>query len=617
MGPTDTRQVVLLKSLETQNRFYALADPARGWKNADTIERFPDDLPLGIAYPCLEDGLNDFAVIRSTFDTLQLFPDDAELRAELTSIIEDARGNLLRRLGELRCRLSSGQARFLGTDLVEFKAYLMNLVAKGAVRSLLDNMMKLDVFGSVAAIEADRDMRPPELAYFYRFRSEGEAEAQGRADQLPFVAALFADLIEEVRDHSNYADRYRFDRDVFQKFIALMFVNYATTDPVFYGTAKGDYAVSSERDMQETPLYQAIASALREAFPEQAGTAQEPRVWCPRAFAGAVPSADQPLMQPLTAVAEAIRLLGQVEHPRAAEAQQVILRACEQLFTCLQDLNVVAPLTEDPFRRVLEAETHAAPAGSRLRVLVAEDSAVNQRVAARMLEQRGCQVVVVANGREALAALERGPFDAAVLDIQMPEMDGYQAATALREREAAIGARARLPLIAMSAYAVDAVRDRCLASGMDAFVAKPLNRRELYAALDRVTSPFATPEASESALRQELPDWAEVLERFDGDVEMLREVVADFLADAPRQLAELDGAIARRDARAVEHTAHSLKGAIGNFAVRGAYEAARQLEAMGLAGDLAGAEAALGELKDELEQLKPALSALTRAESID
>src|SRR5213593_1027348 len=113
----DARQVALLKSLETQNRFYALVDPELGWKNADAIPAFPDDIALGIAYPCLEDGLNDFAVIRTTFETLALFSDDRELRAEMMGIIQEARGNLMRRIGELSHRIGSGQADFLGTDL--------------------------------------------------------------------------------------------------------------------------------------------------------------------------------------------------------------------------------------------------------------------------------------------------------------------------------------------------------------------------------------------------------------------------------------------------------------------------------------------------------------------
>src|ERR1051325_6484157 len=140
----DKRQVVLLKSLRTNNRFYALVAPDSGFKNADAIEESPADLLLGIAYPCLEDGLNDFAVIRTTFETIDVFPDDDELRGEMMSIIADARGNLLPRLQELRDRLLSGQAHFLGTDLQEFKDHIVHMATRGAIRRTLDNMMKLD-----------------------------------------------------------------------------------------------------------------------------------------------------------------------------------------------------------------------------------------------------------------------------------------------------------------------------------------------------------------------------------------------------------------------------------------------------------------------------------------
>src|SRR5581483_6201341 len=115
----DNRKVVLLKSLRTANRFYTLVPPDSPYQNADPIENFAPNLILGIAYPCLEDGLNDFAVIRTTFETIDLFPDDEQLREEMMGIINDARENLRRRLIELRERVASGQAHFLGTDLAE------------------------------------------------------------------------------------------------------------------------------------------------------------------------------------------------------------------------------------------------------------------------------------------------------------------------------------------------------------------------------------------------------------------------------------------------------------------------------------------------------------------
>lgn len=261
---SDNRQVVLLKSIYTLNRFYTLASPESGWKNAEEIEDFPDDVVLGIAYPCLEDGLNDFAVIRSTFDTVDSFPDDQELRDELMIMVIDARDTLLRRLSELRDRLASRQAHFLGTDLNEFKQYAINLAVRGNIRRTLDNMMKLDVYESVAGVEAELSGRSPESMYYFEFRPENSLEKTGSLPPLDFVVRMFDDVLTSARDDASYESKYTFDKHVFQKFIGLMFVNYATTDPIFYGTNKADYEVSSGRDMSNTPLYRAVSEALRE-----------------------------------------------------------------------------------------------------------------------------------------------------------------------------------------------------------------------------------------------------------------------------------------------------------------------------------------------------------------
>src|SRR5256714_1312524 len=134
MPSPDNRRVALIKSLATNNRFYALVTPESGIRNADTVESIPPDLLLGIAYPCLEDGLNDFAVIRTTYETLEYFPDDDAMRKELMEIVDDARGKLVRRLTELRDRIASGYAVFLGTDLNEFKAYALDIMSRGYPR---------------------------------------------------------------------------------------------------------------------------------------------------------------------------------------------------------------------------------------------------------------------------------------------------------------------------------------------------------------------------------------------------------------------------------------------------------------------------------------------------
>lgn len=366
----DNRLVVLLKSLRTNNRFYTLVDPALGFKNADAIEDFPPELPLGIAYPCLEDGLNDFAVIRTTFETIDVFPDDEELRTEMMAIIDDARSNLIRRLQELRDRLVSGQAHFLGTDLQEFKDHVVHMAHRGTIRRQLDSMMKVDVFESVARAEA-LNGGAPEPMYHYRFLPQ---HALGGIEKLPprvFIGRLFDDVLDAVLDDTNYYGKYRFDRDVFQKFIAVMFVNYATTDPMFYGTSREDYGVSSDKDMQDTPLYQAVAVALRQLERELAG-GEMPTLEGPEEpdlshlFAEEGPeflkpleearhtveipfgAAEHMLLEPLTRLAEAVRLLEGVDTPRAEEVRKLASEAGRQMFRNLQQLNILSPLLRDP-----------------------------------------------------------------------------------------------------------------------------------------------------------------------------------------------------------------------------------------------------------------------------
>lgn len=258
-SPNDQRRVALIKSLETNNRFYALVEPDSGIRNADAVEKIPDDLLVGIAYPCLEDGLNDFAVIRTTFETIDLFPEDDPIREEMMEIVNDARGNLLRRLSELHDKIHSGHAHFLGTDYGEFKDYSLAMVHKGYPRRNLDSMMKLNVFSSVAEAEGHAD--PSNLLYYFEYSYVDGSHMSSVAPR-EFIVGLFEEVIQSVKDNSNYTTKYLFDRNVFQKFIAVMFVNYATTDPMFYGINKRDYGVSADKDMDATPLYVAIRKEL-------------------------------------------------------------------------------------------------------------------------------------------------------------------------------------------------------------------------------------------------------------------------------------------------------------------------------------------------------------------
>ena len=385
---SENRRVVLIKSLNTNNRFYALVEPERGIRNADAIENIPPDLLLGIAYPCLEDGLNDFAVIRTTFETLDLFPDDDPIREEMMEIVNDARGNLLRRLHELHDKIAGNRAHFLGTDYDEFKSYAMNLVHRGYPRRNLDNMMKLNVFSSVADAEGLGDAN--DLNYFFQFQYiDGEALEALPARQ--FIVGLFAEVIRSVQNDENYKGKYPFDKNVFQKFIAVMFVNYATTNPMFYGINKGDYGVSSDKDMDSTPLYMAIRKELLEIeellFEETNPFAGAPVVATPDQttgmpdFANAppLPIGDVPdpgvdhatlhgrvsyeqagamlphelineevLLGPITSLCSAAQLLMRKSDPETQRFARVILADASKLVDELKRLGIVSPLANDP-----------------------------------------------------------------------------------------------------------------------------------------------------------------------------------------------------------------------------------------------------------------------------
>jgi PAS domain S-box-containing protein len=249
------------------------------------------------------------------------------------------------------------------------------------------------------------------------------------------------------------------------------------------------------------------------------------------------------------------------------------------------------------------------PGSRRLKVLVAEDNIVNQQVALGMLERAGHEAVVVENGREALAALERRAFDLVLMDVQMPELDGLEATGAIRERERSTGAH--VPIVAVTAHAMKGDAERCLAAGMDAYLVKPLQATELDAVIERLFGrPAGQPPAARKA-RAAL-DERRLLERVGGDRAALRRLARLYLADYPKLLARLRRALAAGDAPGVRAAAHALKGATSNFAATAAVAAAQRLEQLAEAGTLGEAPAVLADLEGALRQVRGALSALVR-----
>jgi CheY-like chemotaxis protein len=188
-------------------------------------------------------------------------------------------------------------------------------------------------------------------------------------------------------------------------------------------------------------------------------------------------------------------------------------------------------------------------------------------------------------------------------------MDGLQLTSAIREKEK--DSHTHLPIIAMTAYAMKGDRERCLEVGMDAYVAKPINASQLFETIDGVwRSELKAHPALEAGLRQEILDEATLLSRFEGEPELLKDVVRLFLEDCPKLFNGIRGAAERGDASGMERAAHKLKGSVANFAAPSVYDAALRLEVMGRNGQFDQAFEALEQLESALEELKPVLLSL-------
>ena len=324
------------------------------------------------------------------------------------------------------------------------------------------------------------------------------------------------------------------------------------------------------------------------------------------------------------------------QHPEFAGSTIMMLSSAETDTSRRQELRIAAGLMKPikqselfdaivtalgvSLRREDEAAAPTtAPATTspkRLRLLLAEDNAVNQKLAIRLLEKRGHTVVVASNGREALAAVEREPFDAVLMDVQMPEMDGFQATAAIRAREQGTGTH--LPIIAMTAHAMKGDREKCLEVGMDAYVSKPLQASELFEVVESLVgaeAPQVGPAGTERPGGWPF-DLAEALHRTGGDRELLQELAAIFCADCPQRMTEIQSALEQRDPRKLKEAAHALKGAVDAFSASAACEAAFQLEILGRQGDLSGSAPVYARLREEMKQLVPALEGLSRGEGL-
>jgi CheY-like chemotaxis protein/HPt (histidine-containing phosphotransfer) domain-containing protein len=253
----------------------------------------------------------------------------------------------------------------------------------------------------------------------------------------------------------------------------------------------------------------------------------------------------------------------------------------------------------------------------QLHILVAEDNAVNQEVARQMLQKRGYEVTIASNGREAVDLMTDSPeFDLILMDIQMPEMDGFQATAAIREIEK--GGTSRIPIVAMTAHAMKGDRERCLQAGMDGYVSKPVQSKVLYETIEEIIAArppravTSTHSREESLSSGSVINVDELLDRIGGSMSLLPSVVSMFEEDHPRQLLQIRHAIDSMDAATLFSAAHKLKGSLLVLAADRAGTMALNLELMGRESRLEGADELLSSLEAELVNVTAELQKILR-----
>ncbi len=248
----------------------------------------------------------------------------------------------------------------------------------------------------------------------------------------------------------------------------------------------------------------------------------------------------------------------------------------------------------------------------RYRILLADDNAINRKVADGMLKRMGHTVFIATNGREVLDFVEKQSLDLILMDIQMPDVDGFEATQAIRMQEKTT--KEHLPIVAMTAHAMKGDKERCIQAGMDAYIAKPINAKQLFDTVENLLRGRETADETPD-ISDVLPlalDKAKILERIGGDRDLLNELAELFAAECPSMLSNVRDAVRDVQADALEKAAHALKGSVGNFAAEAAVQAALRLEMMGRNRDMAQAPQALQDLEREIRRVLKGLAALVK-----
>lgn len=248
-----------------------------------------------------------------------------------------------------------------------------------------------------------------------------------------------------------------------------------------------------------------------------------------------------------------------------------------------------------------------------IKMLLAEDNQINQKIVVKTLGKAGYNIDVVQNGREAVEAVERNKYDIIFMDVQMPIMDGYEATKAIRSKE---GISKHTAIIAMTAHAMEGDRERCIQAGMDDYISKPINWQEMFklikkwgkvrieASLSLDVKAMGKKESAEAKRNGSPIDMKNAMQRFNNDKEFFKEMLREFLSYIPDQVLKLGEASGAGNTSEVQKTAHSIKGAAGNLSAVKVYETSIEIEKKAKNGDMPQIPSLIEELKSEIENLK-------------
>jgi two-component system sensor histidine kinase/response regulator len=248
---------------------------------------------------------------------------------------------------------------------------------------------------------------------------------------------------------------------------------------------------------------------------------------------------------------------------------------------------------------------------SPVKFLLVDDLDENLLVLEALLRRDDLELFKAHSGRHALELMLEHEFALALIDVQMPEMDGFEATRAIRLEEQ--GTKRHLPIVAMTAHALKGDKERCLDAGCDGYLAKPIDSRSLYETVEGIVASNNLSAESSSPADQGEPIWepSAALARVDGDLPFLKEMIQLFESNCPKWIAELDKAVRAGDAKSINKAAHSIKGVTATFCAKSATEQALLLETKGKNGDIENVAQDSLELKRRLDALVHALVAFS------